>query len=112
MHFTLKTNPLKRADLDEFVKCFNPENRHDRQPTWSEDAVHPSTGSGRTEEAVFSERAEEVAGSGQAGNIADLGRVEEGVGLVRTEENASLTPTLSRGRGEQAVAGALMIMKI
>jgi type I restriction enzyme M protein len=37
MHFTLKTNPLKRADLDEFVRCFNPENRHDRQPTWSED---------------------------------------------------------------------------
>jgi type I restriction enzyme M protein len=24
MHFTLKTKPLKRADLDEFVDCFNP----------------------------------------------------------------------------------------
>ena len=22
MHFTLKTNPLKRADLDEFVACY------------------------------------------------------------------------------------------
>src|SRR5438270_3540027 len=33
MHFTLKTNPLKRADLDDFVKCYNPENRHDRKPT-------------------------------------------------------------------------------
>jgi hypothetical protein len=21
MHFTLKTNPLKRSDLDEFVRC-------------------------------------------------------------------------------------------
>jgi type I restriction enzyme M protein len=31
MHFTLKTNPLKRADLDEFVACFNPENRHERK---------------------------------------------------------------------------------
>lgn len=30
MHFTLKTIPLKRADLDEFVACFNPENRHAR----------------------------------------------------------------------------------
>jgi type I restriction enzyme M protein len=37
MHFTLKTNPLKRTDLDEFVECFNPANRHDREPTWSED---------------------------------------------------------------------------
>jgi len=34
--FTLKTNPLKRSDLDEFVKCYNPENRHERKPTWSE----------------------------------------------------------------------------
>lgn len=29
-----KTNPLKRVDLDEFVKCFNPENRYNRTPTW------------------------------------------------------------------------------
>jgi type I restriction enzyme M protein len=36
MHFTLKTNPLKREDLDEFVKCYNPENRHQRKATWSE----------------------------------------------------------------------------
>jgi type I restriction enzyme M protein len=35
-HFTLKTNPLKREDLDEFVQCYNPENRHQRQPTWSD----------------------------------------------------------------------------
>ncbi len=38
MHFTLKTNPLKRADLDEFVRLFNPANRHDRKPTWGEAA--------------------------------------------------------------------------
>jgi len=35
-HFTLKQNPLTRADLDEFVACYNPENRHDRRETWSE----------------------------------------------------------------------------
>ena len=35
-HFTLKTNPLKREDLDEFVQCYNPENRHQRTPTWSD----------------------------------------------------------------------------
>jgi type I restriction enzyme M protein len=48
MHFTLKTDPLKREDLDEFVKCYNAENRHNRKPTWNEAAVHPSTSSGRT----------------------------------------------------------------
>lgn len=37
IHFTLKTNSLKRSDLDEFVKCYNPENRHLRKPTWSDE---------------------------------------------------------------------------
>ena len=36
MHFTLKTNPLKREDLEDFVRCYNPENRHNRQPTWTD----------------------------------------------------------------------------
>jgi type I restriction enzyme M protein len=36
MHFTLKTNPLKRADLDEFVASYNPKNRHERKANWSE----------------------------------------------------------------------------
>ena len=35
-HFTLKTNTLKREDLDEFVACYKPENRHGRRQTWSE----------------------------------------------------------------------------
>jgi type I restriction enzyme M protein len=35
-HFTLKTDPLKREDLDEFVRLYNPKNRHDRKPTWSD----------------------------------------------------------------------------
>jgi len=34
-HFTLKTNPLKRADLDEFVSCYKPGARHERVATWS-----------------------------------------------------------------------------
>ena len=33
-HFTLKQNPLTRADLDEFVACYNPANRHERKH-WS-----------------------------------------------------------------------------
>ncbi len=36
-HFTLKTNPLKREHLDEFVKLYNPANRHDRKATWATD---------------------------------------------------------------------------
>ena len=36
IHFTLKTDPLKREDLDEFVKCYNAENRHSRKATWSD----------------------------------------------------------------------------
>ena len=30
-HFTLKQNPLTRPDLDDFVACYNPANRHQRQ---------------------------------------------------------------------------------
>ena len=31
LHFTLKENTLKRTDLDEFVACYNPKNRHERK---------------------------------------------------------------------------------
>jgi type I restriction enzyme M protein len=34
-HFTLKTNSLKRGDLDDFVKCYHPVNRNERVPTWT-----------------------------------------------------------------------------
>jgi len=37
MNFTLKTNPLRYEDLKEFIQCYNPHNRFDRKPTWSED---------------------------------------------------------------------------
>jgi type I restriction enzyme M protein len=30
-HFTLKTNPLGTADLEDFIRCYNPENRHQRE---------------------------------------------------------------------------------
>jgi type I restriction enzyme M protein len=32
-HFTLKTNPLKLDDLQDFIKCYNPDNRHRRKET-------------------------------------------------------------------------------
>jgi type I restriction enzyme M protein len=32
-HFTLKTNPLQYEDLEDFIRCYNPENRFDRKET-------------------------------------------------------------------------------
>ena len=32
-HFTLKTKTLKFDDLQDFVTCYNPENRHNRKET-------------------------------------------------------------------------------
>ena len=31
LHFTLKENTLKRSDLDDFVACYQPKNRHERK---------------------------------------------------------------------------------
>jgi len=36
MHFTPKENTLKESSLDDFVKCYNSKNRHDRKETYSE----------------------------------------------------------------------------
>jgi len=33
VHFTLKKNPMKYEDLEDFIKCYNPENRHRRKET-------------------------------------------------------------------------------
>jgi len=33
MHFTLKENPLRYEDLQDFIKCYNPENRFNRKET-------------------------------------------------------------------------------
>ena len=32
-HFTLKTRTLKQGDLQDFIQCYNPENRHERRET-------------------------------------------------------------------------------
>ncbi len=36
IHHTLKKNPLKLEDLQDFIKCYNPEKRHKRTETWNE----------------------------------------------------------------------------
>lgn len=37
IHHTLKKKPLTFEDLKEFIDLYNPENRHNRKETWSED---------------------------------------------------------------------------
>ena len=36
IHFTLRKNPLQFSDLEDFIRCYRPENRHRRSETWSE----------------------------------------------------------------------------
>ena len=35
IHFTLKQHPMTDADLQDFITCYHPENRHERAETWS-----------------------------------------------------------------------------
>ena len=37
IHHTLKKKPLRYADLEDFIQCYQPANRHQRTETWSED---------------------------------------------------------------------------
>ncbi|MBN8592401.1 MAG: SAM-dependent DNA methyltransferase [Anaerolineae bacterium] len=39
MNFTLKQNPLRFEDLQDFIACYHPANRQQRQATWSPE--HP-----------------------------------------------------------------------
>ena len=39
-HFTLKTKRMQRADLDEFVACYRPADRHNLKAMWSDDSPH------------------------------------------------------------------------
>ncbi|MDD5267392.1 MAG: class I SAM-dependent DNA methyltransferase [Methylococcales bacterium] len=36
IHHTLKKKPLRFDDLQDFIACYNPENRHERVETWNE----------------------------------------------------------------------------
>jgi type I restriction enzyme M protein len=38
IHHTLKKNPMKLSDLQDFIQCYNPDNRHKRSETY-----HPET---------------------------------------------------------------------
>ncbi len=36
VHHTLKQKPMRFEDLDDFIQCFNPKNRHDREESWDD----------------------------------------------------------------------------
>ena len=36
IHHTLKKKPLRFDDLEDFIKCYNPQNRHERKALWNE----------------------------------------------------------------------------
>lgn len=38
IHFTLKQHPMTDADLEDFIRCYNPQNRHQRKETCSEES--------------------------------------------------------------------------
>ena len=38
VHHTLKKKPMGLEHLQEFIDCYNPENRHQRAPTWDEES--------------------------------------------------------------------------
>ena len=37
IHHTLKKNTMRFDNLAEFIKCYRPQNRHKRKPTWDEE---------------------------------------------------------------------------
>lgn len=51
VHFTLKEKTLQRSDLDGFVKCYNPANRHERKEDGEEDAARPRRKGATSEDA-------------------------------------------------------------
>lgn len=36
IHFTLKKNPMRKDDLQDFTACYHPQNRFQREETWSD----------------------------------------------------------------------------
>ena len=36
IHFTLKKNPMRKDDLQDFITCYNPQNPFKREETWSD----------------------------------------------------------------------------
>ena len=55
VHHTLKKKPMTSADLEKFVKLYNPGNRHKRTETWSEVSTGSTTPEGRWRKYSYEE---------------------------------------------------------
>ncbi len=55
VHHTLKKKPMTSADLEEFVKLYNPENRYKRTETWSEVSTGSTSPDGRWRKFTYEE---------------------------------------------------------
>ena len=52
---TLKKNPLHFDHLQDFIKCYNPENRNKRTETWSEVSTSSTSPEGRWRKFTYEE---------------------------------------------------------
>jgi type I restriction enzyme M protein len=57
IHHTPKKNPLRYSSLEDFVKCYNPENRKKRKETWSTDNPNGRWRKFRYEQIISREKA-------------------------------------------------------
>ncbi|HMT94309.1 class I SAM-dependent DNA methyltransferase [uncultured Thiothrix sp.] len=55
IHHTLKKNPLRYEDLQHFIDCYHPENRHDRVATWSEEITSFTNPEGRWRKFTYAD---------------------------------------------------------
>jgi type I restriction enzyme M protein len=55
IHHTLKKKPMTTTDLAEFVKLYNPRNRHKRAETWSEVMTGSTSPEGRWRKFTYEE---------------------------------------------------------
>ena len=47
VHHTLKKKPMRTEHLQDFIQCYNPQNRHERTETWAEETVDGKSPEGR-----------------------------------------------------------------
>lgn len=55
VHHTLKKKTMQLADLQAFIDCYNPANRHDRNETWSEEKGKNADPDGRWRKFSYEE---------------------------------------------------------
>ena len=55
VHHTLKKKTMQLSDLQDFIDCYNPSNRHQRKETWSEEQTKTTGPDGRWRKFAYEE---------------------------------------------------------